>query len=59
MGRNGAGKSTMLKAIMGLVPVTAGTITLDGDRIDRHFPPTRFRAKASATCPKAAASSAT
>jgi branched-chain amino acid transport system ATP-binding protein len=34
MGRNGAGKSTMLKAIMGLVPVTAGKIELDGDRID-------------------------
>ncbi|MGB5869913.1 MAG: ABC transporter ATP-binding protein [Albidovulum sp.] len=30
MGRNGAGKSTMMKAIMGLVPVTAGSITLDG-----------------------------
>ncbi len=34
MGRNGAGKSTMLKAIMGQVPVTAGRITLDGARID-------------------------
>ncbi|WP_413864786.1 ABC transporter ATP-binding protein [Albidovulum sp.] len=33
-GRNGAGKSTMLKAIMGQVPVTAGRITLDGARID-------------------------
>ena len=36
MGRNGAGKSTMLKAIMGLVPVTSGAITLDGARIDQH-----------------------
>ena len=35
MGRNGAGKSTMLKAIVGAVPVSAGTITLDGARIDR------------------------
>ena len=25
LGRNGAGKSTTLKAIMGLVPATAGT----------------------------------
>jgi branched-chain amino acid transport system ATP-binding protein len=33
MGRNGAGKSTMMKAIMGLVPVTAGSITLDGIRV--------------------------
>lgn len=30
LGRNGAGKSTTLKAIMGLVRVTAGSITLDG-----------------------------
>jgi branched-chain amino acid transport system ATP-binding protein len=34
MGRNGAGKSTTLKAIMGLVPVRAGTISLDSARID-------------------------
>ncbi len=30
MGRNGAGKSTTLKAIIGQVPLTAGRITLDG-----------------------------
>ena len=34
MGRNGAGKSTALKAIMGLVPATAGTVRLDGTRLD-------------------------
>jgi branched-chain amino acid transport system ATP-binding protein len=34
MGRNGAGKSTALKAIMGLVPATAGTIRLDATRLD-------------------------
>jgi branched-chain amino acid transport system ATP-binding protein len=34
MGRNGAGKSTALKAIMGLVPPRAGTVTLDGQRLD-------------------------
>jgi branched-chain amino acid transport system ATP-binding protein len=34
MGRNGAGKSTALKAIMGLVRATAGTVTLDGTRLD-------------------------
>jgi ABC-type lipopolysaccharide export system ATPase subunit len=34
MGRNGAGKSTALKAIMGLVPPCAGTVTLDGHRLD-------------------------
>jgi branched-chain amino acid transport system ATP-binding protein len=30
LGRNGAGKTTMLRAIMGLVPVRAGSIVLDG-----------------------------
>ena len=34
MGRNGAGKSTALKAIMGLVRAEAGTIVLDGTRLD-------------------------
>ena len=29
-GRNGAGKTTTVKAIMGLVPLSAGRITLDG-----------------------------
>jgi branched-chain amino acid transport system ATP-binding protein len=35
IGRNGAGKSTTLKAIMGLVPTTATHISFDGQRIDR------------------------
>jgi branched-chain amino acid transport system ATP-binding protein len=30
MGRNGVGKSTFLKAMMGLLPADSGTITLDG-----------------------------
>ena len=34
MGRNGAGKSTALKAIMGLLPATAGSVTLDATRLD-------------------------
>lgn len=33
LGRNGAGKSTTLKAIMGLVPATAGSIRLDDDEL--------------------------
>ena len=33
MGRNGAGKSTMMKAIMGQVPVSSGQITLDGTTV--------------------------
>lgn len=32
-GRNGAGKTTVMRAIMGLAPLTKGALTLDGDDI--------------------------
>jgi ABC-type branched-subunit amino acid transport system ATPase component len=36
IGRNGAGKTTMLRTIMGLVPVARGALTLDGvDLLDQ------------------------
>ncbi|WP_425467746.1 ABC transporter ATP-binding protein [Phreatobacter stygius] len=38
MGRNGAGKSTTLKAIMGLVPPRGGTVTFEGQEISRMNP---------------------
>ncbi len=38
LGRNGAGKTTALKAIMGLVPARRGSITLDGADLTR-LPP--------------------
>ncbi len=34
MGRNGAGKSTTMKSIMGLMPARTGTVEFDGARID-------------------------
>ena len=36
LGRNGAGKSTTLKTIMGLLPTRAGAITFDGQPIARR-----------------------
>ena len=33
MGRNGVGKTTLLKAIMGILPVTSGSIGLEGDEL--------------------------
>jgi branched-chain amino acid transport system ATP-binding protein len=36
LGRNGAGKSTTLKAIVGLVEVTGGAIRFDGHEITRR-----------------------
>ena len=38
LGRNGAGKSTTLKAMMGLVPSWSGEVRFDGHRIDRLAP---------------------
>ena len=41
LGRNGAGKSTAMKAIMGLVPPARGEVSFGGGRID-HLPPYRI-----------------
>jgi branched-chain amino acid transport system ATP-binding protein len=41
LGRNGAGKSTAMKAIMGLVPPAEGEVVFAGQRIDR-LPPYRI-----------------
>jgi branched-chain amino acid transport system ATP-binding protein len=38
LGRNGAGKSTAMKAIMGLVPPASGEVSFDGRRIERLQP---------------------
>jgi branched-chain amino acid transport system ATP-binding protein len=38
MGRNGAGKSTTMKAIMGLVPPTGGTVTFEGRAVQGREP---------------------
>src|SRR5476649_1736768 len=38
LGRNGAGKSTAMKAIMGLVPPAQGEVLFAGTRIDRLAP---------------------
>ena len=44
LGRNGVGKTTLLKSLMGVVPVKTGTITLDGRDITRAAPYERVRA---------------
>jgi len=41
LGRNGAGKSTAMKAIMGLVPPARGEVSFAGQRIER-LPPYRI-----------------
>ena len=43
LGRNGVGKTTLLKSLMGVVPVKTGQITLDGKDITRLTPFERVR----------------
>src|SRR6218665_3149155 len=44
LGRNGMGKTTLLKSLMGLVPIRSGSIHLDGQAIDQATPYHRARA---------------
>ena len=57
LGRNGVGKTTLLKCLMGLLPARSGDIKFDDDDIARARRRTRARASASATCRRAARSS--
>jgi urea transport system ATP-binding protein len=43
LGRNGVGKTTLLKSLMGVVPVKSGSVTLDGVDITRATPSDRAR----------------
>jgi urea transport system ATP-binding protein len=43
LGRNGVGKTTLLKSLMGVVPIAEGRITLDGADIGRAAPYERVR----------------
>ena len=56
IGSNGAGKSTTLRTVSGLVRASAGEIWFDGTRIDK-LPPTRWSSVASPMCPRAGMSS--
>ncbi|HMM85302.1 MAG: urea ABC transporter ATP-binding subunit UrtE [Gammaproteobacteria bacterium] len=44
LGRNGVGKTTLLKSLMGVVPVKTGTVALDGRDLTREPPYERVRA---------------
>jgi urea ABC transporter ATP-binding protein UrtE len=43
LGRNGVGKSTLLKATIGTVPVASGSVVLGGEHIERLPPHARVR----------------
>ena len=59
IGANGAGKSTTLKTISGLLRPKGGHSAVQRPGPDRPWPPTRSCAWASCTCPKAASIFAT
>ena len=44
LGRNGVGKTTLLKSLMGLVPIKTGSIEFNGKAIHKHTPYERARA---------------
>ena len=44
LGRNGVGKTTLLKSLMGVVPAKTGSVSLDGHDITRAAPYERVRA---------------
>jgi urea transport system ATP-binding protein len=44
LGRNGVGKTTLLKSLMGVVPVKSGSIALDGNNITKATSYDRVRA---------------
>ncbi|MDN3922730.1 urea ABC transporter ATP-binding subunit UrtE [Roseateles violae] len=43
LGRNGVGKTTLLKSLMGVVPIRSGELLLDGQNIARDTPYQRVR----------------
>ena len=43
LGANGAGKSSLLRAIQGLIPTSGGSIRFDGEDITRLSPPERLK----------------
>ncbi|MFN0185329.1 MAG: urea ABC transporter ATP-binding subunit UrtE [Aquabacterium sp.] len=43
LGRNGVGKTTLLKTLMGVVPAAAGSVELDGRDVTRQGPHLRAR----------------
>jgi len=43
LGRNGVGKTTLLKSLMGVVPIKSGNIALDGGDITKDVPYERVR----------------
>ena len=56
MGRNGMGKTTLLKCIMGLLPATSGEHHVRRNRSAAGCPPRSAPGSASATCRRGARS---
>jgi branched-chain amino acid transport system ATP-binding protein len=51
LGRNGMGKTTTVRAVLGLVRASAGAVAFGGERID-HWPPDRIARRGIAVVPE-------
>src|SRR5579875_2847577 len=51
VGPNGSGKSTLLKSLVGVIRVSAGTVTVGGRQVT-NLPRRRWPGPRSATCPR-------
>ena len=54
MGRNGMGKTTLMKSLMGIVPTKSGSVTMDGAELSRAEELSSASPRGSPTCRRAA-----
>ena len=54
MGRNGMGKTTLMKSLMGIVPTKSGSVSMEGAELEHACRATSASPRASPTCRRAA-----
>ena len=54
MGRNGMGKTTLMKSLMGIVPTKSGSVNMEGTELSAAARATSASPRGSPTCRRAA-----